>query len=1208
MTQNWDVHEEVLLTDYLISQVCDRASGLLETECKHNLPSDKYFIGCLRPVPIEEDDTAPLYLRDLMNKLSPMAFGSEFRVLSTNNKITIQVQVTWTCYYRVFPSFHQQLEHQLNVSQDLASDEVIETILEGQSAVHEDELDSGDLIDDDSEDTEFLEDDISSTLDSSEDILTPPPLIANVPRKRRRSTIPKDSLAIRFKRIDCLAEGVITFSFDETTCRWVSDYSDLQTALDAETSRAQRDVRLDPERIHTGVEPELGVRVPEDKLQDEATYLAFCASLKTEVVPVWKWECRAEANSTAPETILLLTFTNRSVAPPKSKNVEPYLFATRAAFAFSEAQVLPFELELVPRSFRYDRFMSGKGFNCSVEYFEDRDIFITSNTPRHTQKRYSTRSQPTARFEDLANDPIPVLENILNAMYEELTDWEKAQEEYRTQFSDWDNSYAFEFEADHKLYINEIERFSRGVELIRENEDLYSAFKLTNETFRRAGTARGTSVQKTKSSWRLFQIVFLVTQIPAIAALVNPQSADAAERSIVDIIYFPTGGGKTEAYLGVIVFHCFFDRLRGKTAGVTAWTRFPLRLLTLQQTQRVADVIGVAELVRREQIDQRLSGKVAGFAVGYFAGKEATPNELEEPAPGQLPNPTWSKALDPKQRQNWKKVVICPSCGTPTVRLDFDPQKIRLNHHCTNRDCRFPEGRVPVYVVDNEIYRYLPSVIVGTIDKLASVGNQRKLSLVFGQVDGRCPEHGYYKGVCCQKGCKERLQPGVSAGISGPTLFVQDELHLLKEGLGTFDAHYETFTQELLRLTGQELPLKIIASSATIEAFERQIEHLYGRERQQARIFPGNGARLSRSFYAETYDYPQRIFVGIIPHNKTLFNAVLELIQYYHEAIQNLQRLGKRNSNPYGGETIPGTATWAALVDYYATSLNYFISGRDLNSLRTDLDTVVSEDMRKQGFYPLEIAELTGGTSSDAVTKILEQLETQTPSPGSAPTTVLATNMVSHGVDVDRFNSMIFYGMPRQNAEYIQASSRVGRSHVGIIFNCLNPARERDQSHYSYFSKFHEFLGRLVEPVAINRWSKFSIQRTLPGLFVGILLQRIANQAGVTKPNSYYLLDFVKREISSRRLQANDFVPLLEAAYRVEHPTTIGEQVFRDEIRLRVQQFLDQILYASNQHTFVSDALKPYKPMSSLREVDEQLEIELDKVGKDWANTRKQRK
>jgi hypothetical protein len=209
--------------------------------------------------------------------------------------------------------------------------------------------------------------------------------------------------------------------------------------------------------------------------------------------------------------------------------------------------------------------------------------------------------------------------------------------------------------------------------------------------------------------------------------------------------------------------------------------------------------------------------------------------------------------------------------------------------------------------------------------------------------------------------------------------------------------------------------------------------------------------------------------------------------------------------------------------------------------------------------------------------------------------------MISHGVDIDRLNAMFFYGMPRQNAEYIQASSRVGRSHIGIVFNCLHPARERDQSHYSYFLKFHEYLGQLIDPVAINRWSKFSVQRTLPGLFMAVLLQLIANRSGNDNPNRYYQLEFVKREISAGRISAEQFIPLLQEAYIAGATDPDVASRFASEIEVLVRQFLDQIISSGVNEAWVSDALYP-RPMSSLREVDESLDIELDDAGTRWGN------
>lgn len=982
------------------------------------------------------------------------------------------------------------------------------------------------------------------------------------------------------------------------TGEWTANVSDLQEALDQETVRAQQQAMDAPERVRTAVAVDSQIRVPQTAVTSQADYDAFLQSLRTDVVPEWHGEVDSEVRlGDAPtECVVLVEFVSASPMPQKSPNTEAFLFDAGATFAYMGGEVRPFELELAPRGFRYDRDLWGRGFNCAVERTDAQPpMFITTHTPIYRQRRYATRTAPPARFSALAQRPIPTLEVILDAMSAYQQAWDAARQQYLAADPNWEMKFAVEFDADRQRFEEEIDRFRRGCQLIREDADVRFAFQLTNETFRRGS----------KSEWRLFQIVFLVSQIPGIAALANPNSPDAAEREKVDIIYFPTGGGKTEAYLATLVFHCFFDRLRGKAAGVTAWTRFPLRLLTLQQTQRVADVIGIAELVRREQRDPRLTERdVDGFAVGYFVGEGGSPNEIVDPSKNRYADAgaqvTWTKANDPQVRQDWQRVIRCPSCRTATVRVDFDSAKVRVIHRCTQPGCAFAGGEIPVYVVDNEIYRFLPCVIVGTIDKLAGLGNQRKMAQIFGQVDGRCTEHGYYKGKCCQKDCNDtkRLHKVVPQGLSGPTLFVQDELHLLKEGLGTFDAHYETFTQRLRRELGQTEPLKVIASSATIEAFARQVEHLYGREPVQARVFPGLGPMLGQSFYAETLAYPQRLFVGLIPHNKTIFNTILELIEYYHREIQCLQRLPSSATNPYAGALTPGTPEWRGLLDYYATSLTYFLSNRELNSIRTDLEGDVNPNLQRDSLTPLEIAELTGSTGTDEVTRILERLEGAL-APNPSIDAVLATSMVSHGVDVDRFNAMIFYGMPRQNAEYIQASSRVGRVHVGIIFNCLHPARERDQSHYAYFVKFHEFLGQLVEPVAINRWSKFSVNRTLPGLFMGVLLQLIANRSGESNPNRYYMLDFVKRKISEGSLRADDFIPLLEEAYRVQAASTTGEMAFRDEIRLRVQQFLDWILGAGSGRTFVSEVLIP-KPMRSLRDVDEATDIELDNTGSQW--------
>jgi hypothetical protein len=1035
--------------------------------------------------------------------------------------------------------------------------------------------------------------------------------------------------------VECKAEGGLVLRKSGPN-DWRIDTGNLQQALSDETERARRWAVSDSENLRTSSTSNERLKVMRDDLKNEASYTAFLKSLRNPVEPDWRWEIDTEVWGYEGDAYTLsVQLVNVSpsqksdteVGGGKSNararenvNVEPFLFDTRASFALRNGELLSFEIDLAPKGFRYDRYMWGRGFNCALEASSTAsvgsnakpDFLRTTHTPLHEQMRYRTRSAPPARFDKLTEDPDQVLGEILEAMERYLDEWDKARQRYVEHDPAWEGKHGAEFDSDKRTFEEEITRFCQGCDLIRDDLDVRKAFCLTNETFKRTGD--NTDPERRKDSWRLFQIVFLVSQVPDMAALKNPSNervpSDVTDREQVDIVYFPTGGGKTEAYLGTMVFHCFFDRLRGKSAGVTAWIRFPLRLLTLQQTQRAADVVGMAEIVREEQTDPRLTGAgVAGFAVGYFVGKSSTPNELYDPDKVRSAKPVdtrnWSFAHDPQERDSrWRRLIRCPACREKSVELCFDEDKVRVIHRCTTEGCSFAHPkRIPVYVVDNEVYRHLPSIMVGTIDKLAGIGNQRKLSLVFGDVDGKCRKHGYYKGKCCQKDCWDRnlLEAGAPKGMSGPTLFVQDELHLLKEGLGTFDGHYETFVQEMKRQRGEKAPLKIIASSATIEAFERQAEHLYGRGNGRSRVFPGPGPTLDQSFYAQTMKHPQRMFVGLIPHNKTILNAALELIEFYHREVQSLAALGVDELNPYGGSYEPGTDDWRELLDPYFTSLTYFTDGKVLNSIRTDLESEVNRNLKSDKLKQLEVLELTGAIGTDEVTQTLERLERPANGSEGDSDAVLATNMISHGVDIDRLNSMIFYGMPHQTAEYIQASSRVGRAHVGVVFSCLHPVRERDQSHYGYFGKYHEYMGQMVEPVAINRWAKRSIDRTLPGLFMGVLLQLLAYK-DPANINRYYVKEFVQQKISTGEITSEHFIPILEKAYGVEDNPSAGALEFRKRIREKVGFFLDHIQGQSYDSDWVSDALRPYKPMTSLRDVDDPVDIELDTVGSYWAD------
>jgi hypothetical protein len=1156
------VQEERKLSEFLIDQVTSKASGRIDTECVGNHPRDIYFIGNLRPAFNAGIQTHRIP-QDLETKLSPVAFGGEFN-LRLSEKSFFTIKLDWFCYYRVFPSFLEQYRFQF-------------------------QKDPGEMDDHTSINTPIIS--------SNAPISTSP--------GNRRAGI-RGYLSLHFKKIECSAFGNITLRRENG--KWTCNKTELENSITSELARAKEIVRSDLTSFKSMKGIDDGFTISDADLRDEETYNRFLQSLTTTIIPNWIWNIEfdiKEINLNNIAALFSFKFTNGSQINPRSHNMEGFFFDPIASFIYIDTDVLPFEVDLAKKGFRYNQNIWTKGFNCGIKRISPTS-FRTDSVPTYYQKRYKTKQIPNAPFDQLAKDPIPTLDLVSAAMKEYLKQWDIAEQSYKQKFSTWQDEYSTEFLKDKSAYIQEIARFDEGVSQIKNNPDIQLAFKLTNRTFEHAGLLNNPQ----KTEWRLFQLVFLVSQIPDISILADPLNP-AERRKYVDIIYFPTGGGKTEAYLSVIVFNCFFDRLRGKQGGTTAWLRFPLRLLTLQQTQRMADIIGISDLIRKKSTDPRLSGNsIDNFAVGYYVGESSTPNELKEISNEGLPEANWLKAKIPEERQKWKRIVKCPSCGTNTVSVDFDEQNIRLIHRCSNKSCEFPNGEIPIYIVDNEIYRYLPSVIVGTIDKLAALGNQQKISLVLGKVDGKCPIHGYYNGKkCIQKGCNgKKLSKDIPTGITGPTLFIQDELHLIKEGLGTFDSHYETFIQTLLENFGNKQPLKIIASSATIEAFDRQIEHLYGRESRYARIFPGFGPILEDSFYAETLDDIQRIYLGVIPHNKTIIRAVVEFIEYYHEIIENLRNIPVTSPNPYGGEIKTRSGEWEKIIDLYSTSLYYFQKIGTLDNVAGDIKNAVNPDLSKKGLDSITFAELTGSTISDEVANTLERLERFDPNQMSRINMILATNMVSHGVDINRLNAMFFYGMTRSNAEYIQASSRVGRSHTGIVFDFFKPIMERDQSYYEYFYKYHQFLGQLVEPVAINRWSKFSIERTLPGLFMGVILQQIATNQTRESPGSYYHLNVIKKKIDSGEITPDNFIPILDKSYlRDLNPTDLINNFVRGEISRLIDFYLDSIVSArppAGSSSFVSNALTP-PPMMSLRDVDEKIEISLDQNGWKWAPQRR---
>ncbi|MBO0748433.1 MAG: hypothetical protein J2O47_08775, partial [Acidimicrobiaceae bacterium] len=643
----------------------------------------------------------------------------------------------------------------------------------------------------------------------------------------------------------------------------------------------------------------------------------------------------------------------------------------------SPGVIAPVQTYLGPDAYRYDPDLPAYANNCGVEAERDPSGLIVRlwsvPAPAHQTRRMVSQEHPATSFSALADDPVPLLEAVVKDMRAWMASDAWATSGLRAEL-------AARKEADRLAFADEIARFEDGVRWLARDERLLLAFKLANRTMVKLGEMSG----KRHPGWHLFQLVFIVSQLSALAWREhNPEDftaglwGDPSDRdptSAATVLFFPTSGGKTEAYLGLTACAMFYDRARGKSRGVTAWCRFPLRLLTLQQTQRQVDFMVAADEIRAEsetQLDAVGGGAGDRFALGFFAGEGNTPNSLSRDQ-GVLDRLT----TDPERRREVRVVDECPYCRKRAVEvLPPDPTELRLLHAC--REC----GReLPVLIVDTEVYRYLPTVIVGTLDKLANIGLTDRFGALLGDIDCECSLHGYGRGgKCHERRAKGHPRPEVTIRAveppydACPSLEIVDELHMIDEDLGAFSGHYEgilSVTERRLssrsRPDGRGVRMKVVATTATIKGEDRQVDHLFG---LRSVVVPLPGPSLEQSFYWRLMDRPMRRFVGIQPNRATAEQALVRILQAFHEEIRGLEADGPA--------AVPGLvgmdrAAFDSLLDLYRVSLTYVTSLVDFGKLRRTMDTQVNEYLRGQQLAQVEVRELSGDTGFDDVRVTLD--------------------------------------------------------------------------------------------------------------------------------------------------------------------------------------------------------------------------------------------
>lgn len=857
------------------------------------------------------------------------------------------------------------------------------------------------------------------------------------------------------------------------------------------------------------------------------------------------------------------------------------LFNSGIRVELKNASFCPIELDFFEDDYKYDKTQYALSNNCAVEFIKAENALQTNHLPLYEQYRLITNDSLAVKFLDLVDDPIETLEGILVKMRKELEAWKQ----YKTQKTPELTEKGIEkLSKEIQGFEDEISNFASGIYVLKNYPIVRKSFMQMNKAF--------AETSKKFSTWRLFQIVFIVSMIPDIAACDRDFMPDdeKAKTHLSDmaLLYFPTGGGKTEAFLGVLVFNLFFDRHRGKSCGVTSILRYPLRLLSVQQVQRLANVLAKAELIRRA--DNEISGTEC-FSLGYFVGDNNTPNEMS------AKEYTRYREMNQAQRDEHRVLDVCPFCGKQTVHIRADERLSRLVHFCDNPECQ-SGGDLPLYIVDSEIYRYLPSAIISTVDKLAIVGCNANFRNILNGGEYKCPVHGYTsKKKCIEKTCQLEVQDfkAVDMYDPAPTLFIQDELHLMRESLGTYASHYESFLKYYIKnVSKSKRDVKVIGATATISSYREQVYHLYGRNPVR---FPCESPFIERNFYAAVdKEDLQRQILGYAPYGKAIVNSVVYSLKYMREAVYEYYK------EPQKILAIPniGISTeeeaFELLKDYWIF-LEYNNVKRDGNNVDGAIKTPVNEELSSEGIIPFKTRAMTGDESFQDVREVLAEVENNN-NVYDGVNLITATSMISHGVDADRFNVMFFYGIPGNMAEYIQAYSRTGRKHTSIVVDLIRPTRETDQSYLKNFTSMHKYKDLLVEPVPINRWATKAVDNTLPGIFTGILLTCYDPEIQYTSGSLFFMKN-IKKAIKEHEIVKDTIKDQLYKSFGCTDDDGIIHDL-GNQYRQKIDAFVDEVFVQiedrswSDENIFDGFRLMGYRIMNSLRDTDSQLIIELD--------------
>lgn len=1000
------------------------------------------------------------------------------------------------------------------------------------------------------------------------------------------------------------------------------------------------------------------------------------------------------------------------------KELEPSLFQVSVTTTVLAVDHEFLRLDRVKPSYRYNQYLKypALGFNGGITLTVDGALHRLTTTwaPRYVLPRIVPTDGAVERNIDRLAQPdcLAGMRPLLTAYEAWLIEVERHPVGKGLDGPNEANHLAAEKEKLHldlASWRRELDAIRCGLDILEKSRASWSGPGVQKSPFGipfEAWVSMNTAMAKVAKSkgyeeWRLFQLAFILACIPAFATRIPEfhsfyTTEVAKQANAVTLLYFSTGGGKSEAFLGLLAFLLFLDRLRGKHRGVSALMRYPLRLLTLQQARRTFAMMGAAEEVRHAR-----GHPGEPFSLGFWVGGSNTPNWHSEDGYTEVPSDAEvapsaeakHKDVQPYKsaRERWLKLTSCPFCGNKdgsllALRRYSGRGANAIGHYCTaskekcSWNARFAKATpLPFYIVDEDIYDLAPSVLLGTVDKLAAIGQSqgtiRKFFGMFGfaplvetdserlYVPMKPREWDGHPGAGTRA-----LFPSFASGEMRffdpfPALLIQDEAHLLDESLGTFSGLFESALEAAIDQLSPLLKghlsyepnstlrrkIKVIAASATVSEPQRQMRNLY--QRDNTVQFPYPGPNLYDSFYAtplqpdaspddteraalpagdvELRSHWARVYASVLTNGHRHTVAMASVLGHYHVMLTGLyERL--RSEDPTKEEAArnelirwvsPGplqdqfarllasaeAATLLTLVDLHRIALTYVTNKKGGDQV-IDTEKVQFEKLHQVEGYDhqaLSSELISGAVSAADIQDIVRRAETRVgvnkpfPELNETLRSVIATSAISHGVDVEEFNAMFFAGIPSDIAEYIQASSRVGRTHVGFSLLVPVPQRYRDRFVLEIHDVFHRFLERMILPAAVDRWAEKALVRVMPSFFQEYVcgmnaIERLCATDDDKKRNSPTFAmapdvrDFMAAPANMKTTEA-----FMEKALGLFFsPSPEGKNYYRSLLKGQLTHYqqdlnVDRLVNGTRLVQFFAARNSLLRPMTSLRDVDQ---------------------